>query len=136
MWELVLTAATGITYEAGILFLGLQMAFTKQMDKPFDPHAEEVAGVMNETQAGRRAFYPDYYRGGPFDINLSNVNSTFYDNLKDWWKEVGRTKFPFFFCFDEENAPEDIKLVRSESDFLFPYDPVMRGGKISLKEEL
>jgi len=135
VWELVLTA-TGITYEAGVLFLGAAMAFTKQPDRPLDPDAEEVAGTMNETPAGRRVFYPDYYRGGPYDLKLTNVNAAFYADLKDWWQEVGRIKFPFFFCFDEDAYPENIKLVRNENDFLFNYDPVLRTGQITLKEEL
>jgi len=136
VWEIKLTAATGIQYEAAILFLGPQMAFTKQMDQPFDPHAEQVSGTMNETLQGRSAFYKDFHRGGPYEVLLTNVNSTFYAKIQDWWEEVGRNKFPFFFCFDEDIKPEDIKLVRSLSDYLFPYNPVTRDGRITLREEL
>jgi hypothetical protein len=136
VWELVLTAAAGITYEAGIVFLGPAMAFTKQHDRPFDPDAEEVAGSRNETPSGRRAFYLEHYRGGPYTLKFTNVNSTFYALLQDWWQEVGRTRFPFFFCFDETNYPEKIKLVRCLSDYLFNYDPVLRNGSVELSEEL
>jgi hypothetical protein len=136
VWELVLTAATGITYYAAIIFLGPAMTFTKQMLAPFDPDAETVGGTMSETQSGRRVFYPDYYRGGPYRMVFSKINSTFYDKLKDWWEEVGRTRFPYLFCFDETNYPERIKLLRNESDRLFAYDPVLRSGAIDSTEEL
>jgi hypothetical protein len=136
VWQLTLTATTGLTYEAGVIFLGPHMAFTKQMDAPFDPDAEEVEGIMNETAAGRRTFHKLFSRGGPYELAFTNVNSTFYDLLKDWWDEVGRDRVPFFFCFDESNIPTEIKFVRNESNFLFAYDPVFRGGRILLREEL
>lgn len=136
VWQIVLTAASGITYEAGIIFLGPVMTFTKQPNQPLDPHAEEIDGTMNETPAGRRVFYADYYRGGPYKLKFTGVTAAFYALLKDWWQEVGRTRVPFFFCFDETSHPEDIRLVRCLANFLFAYDPVYRSGDIDLGEEL
>jgi len=136
VWEVTLTATSGLTYEAAILFVGKVLEFSKQMDAPFDPEAEEVAGVMNETMAGRRAFHKDFHRGGPYALTFTNVGSAFYSELREWWEEVGRSKTPFFFCFDETNAPEMIRLVRCDSDWLFPYDPVFRQGTIMLTEEI
>jgi hypothetical protein len=135
-WEIVLGQASGVTYSAASIFLGSAMAFGKQNIQPFDPDAEAVGGLMSETRSGRRVFYPDFYRGGPFEMTFSKINSTFYTNLTDWWEEVGRTKFPFLYCFDEENYPEKIKLLRCESDFMFSYDPVLRSGTIRATEEL
>lgn len=136
VWEIKLTAASGIAYSAALLFLGPQMTFPKQMDRPFDPEAEEITGIINETAGGRRVFHCNFYRGGPYNLILSNVNATFYALLKDWWQEVGRNKFPFWFCFDEANHSDEIKLVRCESNWLFQYDPVFRRGSIELKEEI
>lgn len=136
VWEIKLTAATSIQYEAAIMFLGPQMAFGKQMNAPFDPDTEEVQGILNETDAGRTAFHKFFHRGGPYELTLTNVNSSFYVSLKNWWQEVGRTKFPFFFCFDESASPEEVKLVRCETNQLFTYNPVLRDGRITLREEL
>jgi hypothetical protein len=136
IYRIRLNAKSWLTYEAGEIFLGPAMAFSKQMDFPFDPDAEEAVGVMNETQGGVRRFHKDFHRGGPYEIVLTKVNSSFYSSLRDWWEEVGRDHFPFFFCFDETSAPDKIKLVRSESNWLFAYDPVLRGGRITLREEL
>jgi hypothetical protein len=134
VWEIILTSATGITYEAGILFLGPTMAFTRQMNHPFDPGSEITVGTLLETEAGRDYYNKDFHRGGPYNLNFTNVDSTFYANLLAWWQEVGRDRFPFLFAFDETSEPENIKLVRNLSDWLFPYDPTLRGGTISLRE--
>lgn len=136
MYRVMAAALSDTNYEAEEIYLGPTMAFTKQMDRPFDPDSEYTAGVFNETQAGRTHYHKNFHRGGPYNLRFSNVTAAFYADLKDWWQEVGRDKFPFFFCFDEAASPEKIKLVRCLSDFLFPYDPVRRSGAIELREEL
>ena len=135
-WEIKLTATAGIAYEASIIFLGPVMAFAKQMNAPFDPHSEQVAGIMAKTETGYTTFHKTHHKGGPYEVILSNVSATFYGEVLSWWKEVGRNRFPFFFCFDEANSPENIKLVRADSDWLFPYNPVTRDGRIILVEQL
>ena len=137
VWELTLRATTGITYEAGQMFLGPKFDLDYFDLGSFDPHASESYGTMIETIGGKRNYTFDFERG-IYEFTVKTMIESDHDEWVEWWEEVGRSKYPHFFCWDETNEPEDIKFVRCEGAFSMPiqiYGAHYRVGQIKLREE-
>ena len=93
---------------------------------------------MTETVGGKRWYSYDYERG-VYSFGVKVLDEATHDKWVEWWEEVGRNKFPFWFAWDETDEPEDIKFVRCDVAFQFPkqlYGGHYRIGQVRLREEL
>jgi len=138
VWELILERNMDLTYEIGQMFVGPKMDVEYLQVAGFDTHGSESHGTMTETVGGKRWYSYDYERG-VYSFGVKVLDEVTHDKWVEWWEEVGRSKFPFWFAWDETDEPEDIKFVRCDTAFQMPkqlYGGHYRIGQVRLREEL
>lgn len=115
-WRLRFTGHSAAP-EAAICIWGNKTELKYAM--PFDPCEEEIKATVVKGPTGYVLGVHNQYRERRMDLKFSNVDSSAYQKLKEWWEGNGLKNF--FVAWDKGNHPDDVFLMMPDPRFRNPF---------------
>ena len=132
-WKLVILSGSPAA-SIGEIYLGVRVQLPKNPAIPFDPESETDFSRQGFTPFGY-LYQREDYRRDYFDLNFPPLTLGQDQIFINWWQECTCLK-PFYFCFKPETEPEDVILVRNESQFSAIMSNSVRIGRRMLLREV
>ena len=134
-WRIkIVTAATAA--KIGVLLLGSRLDFPRYPAANFDPSPERLNGIAARSKAGHMIGATLKNISHEIRVEFRSLTPTWFDNtFKPVWDAHLSQLKPFFFSWDNENHPADVRfLTMPEKGMLSaPYDPFRRSMNLTFE---
>jgi hypothetical protein len=118
-WRLWIDSPTSAPSVA-VVILGSRMTFPFPVDAPFAPIKEQVATVGKKSKTGHLLAHHVKYKPFTISARLSYPERTWVDSVfLPFWLDYGSDLHPFFWAWDLDMYPEDVRFVRFEPGYSY-----------------
>jgi hypothetical protein len=103
-----------------VLLLGSRMTFPFPVDAPFAPVNEQVETVGKKSKTGHLLAHHVKYKPFTISARLSVVQRTWVESVfLPFWLDYGSDLHPFFWAWDLDMYPGDVRFVRFEPGYSY-----------------